>query len=433
MTIPFYKSYKLSGIEWLGDIPAHWQLKPAKAFIKRKAERGFPDATLLSVYRDYGVIEKASRDDNFNRAADDLSNYLLVQKGDLVFNKMKVWQGSLGVSPHRGIVSPAYYTCSVSNDIHGEYLHYLLRSATYIPEYRRLSSGIRPQQWDLDYDSFKQIPLVVPSLAEQQAIAAFLDRETLKIDRLIEKQEQLIKLLEEKRQAEISHAVTKGLNPNVTLKDSGVEWLGKIPVSWKILPLKRAITFQRGHDLPSDKRITGNIPVVTSAGPSDFHNAAAAKGPGLVTGRYGTIGKFNLVQGDYWPLNTTLYSNSLHGNDPDFLWYMLHNLAPIFIANSQKSAVPGVDRNDLHPVLTALPASIEEQQANVRDLETRLARLSTLASESRSLINKLQERRSSLISAAVTGKIDVRGLVGRRRKRRSGLGTHFQGGSNGRI
>ena len=236
---------------------------------------------------------------------------------------------------------------------------------------------------------------------------AFLDRETARIDALVAKKERLIELLQEKRTALITRAVTKGLDPNVPMKDSGVEWLGEIPAHWTAMHLRWAIMFQRGHDLPTDEREDGQVPVVSSSGISSTHSRAVAKAPGIVTGRYGTIGHFHLITQDYWPLNTTLYSIDLRGNDPCFLRYMLTHLSPLFLLNAVKSAVPGVDRNDIHPTRTAVPP-LREQRAIADFLDARSAEIDRLAAKIRSAIDRLKELRAALISAAVTGKIAVR-------------------------
>ena len=229
-----YPSYKNSGVEWLGDVPEHWQQKPIWSLFKRIKRTNFPTERLLSVYRDYGVIPKDSRDDNHNRASEDLTPYQLVCANDLVINKMKAWQGSIAISELRGIVSPAYYIYQPKAEYHSKYIHFLIRSAYYIQSYKNYSKGIRVNQWDLESEAFTHIDLLLPSLDEQQKIVAFLDTETTRIDNLIAKQEKLIELLEEQRKSIISHAVTKGLNPNAPMKDSGVEWLGDVPEHWEV-------------------------------------------------------------------------------------------------------------------------------------------------------------------------------------------------------
>ena len=199
---------KDSGVEWLGDVPEHWQQKPIWSLFKRIKRTNFPTERLLSVYRDYGVIPKDSRDDNHNRASEDLTPYQLVCANDLVINKMKAWQGSIAISELRGIVSPAYYIYQPKAEYHSKYIHFLIRSAYYIQSYKNYSKGIRVNQWDLESEAFTHIDLLLPSLDEQQKIVAFLDTETARIDNLISKQKSLIEKLKEYRTSIISHAVT---------------------------------------------------------------------------------------------------------------------------------------------------------------------------------------------------------------------------------
>ncbi|RMG82194.1 MAG: restriction endonuclease subunit S, partial [Chloroflexi bacterium] len=193
-------------------VPEHWSVKPLFSLYRKTKRAGFPDEELLSVYRDHGVVKKSSREDNNNKPSEDLSGYQLVKPSDLVTNKMKTWQGSIAVSTLKGIVSPAYFVYSSEHKQNDRYLHHLLRCDRYIAGYLSSSKGIRVNQWDLDQDLFRRFPVILPTPDEQQAIAAFLDRETARIDALIEKKQRLIELLKEKRQAIITRAVTKGLD-----------------------------------------------------------------------------------------------------------------------------------------------------------------------------------------------------------------------------
>ena len=188
---------KDSGIKWLGMIPKHWDVVLVKNILRWKSVKGCGEKEVLSLYREYGVIPKSSRDDNHNITSDNTDDYKLVEKGDFVINKMKAWQGSMGVSLYEGIISPAYYVCSFINEkVYKPYFHYLMRDSSYLPEYKRLSGGIRVGQWDLAYDKFKSLPaLLPPILAEQRAIADWLDAKCADIDATIalkeEKQEKL--------------------------------------------------------------------------------------------------------------------------------------------------------------------------------------------------------------------------------------------------
>lgn len=244
---PKYESYKDSGVEWLGEIPQHWEFKNIRAVTELKSERNRPDLPVLSVYREYGVLLKDSRDDNHNATSLDISNYKVVKAGDLVVNKMKAWQGSMGVSQYEGIVSPAYIICRVDSDkVEPKFLHYLLRSKLYIGIYNALSYGVRVGQWDMHYEDFKKIPLFLPSVEEQKRIVEFIDRKTSEIDQAIAQKQRLIELLQEQKAILINQAVTKGLDPNVPMCDSGVEWIGEIPEHWSTAKIKHIAKFVSG-------------------------------------------------------------------------------------------------------------------------------------------------------------------------------------------
>jgi len=199
---------KPSGVEWIGEIPKDWDMIRCTHLFELKHIKNTSGEINLSVYRDYGVIKRDSRDDNYNRVSEDTSNYKLVEPGDFVFNKMKCWQGSLGISEYRGIVSPAYTVCKPKKPFHGKYFHHLLRSYSYIQEFNRLSYGIRTGQWELRFEDFKDITVPCPSILEQAQIANFLDRKTQQIDDLTAAEQRKIELLKEYRQSLISEAVT---------------------------------------------------------------------------------------------------------------------------------------------------------------------------------------------------------------------------------
>lgn len=233
------REMKDSGIEWVGAIPNHWRVSKIKQIVRWKSVKGQPDLPVLSLYRDYGVIPKDSRDDNHNVTSLDTSGYKVVEHGDLVINKMKAWQGSLAVSEYNGIVSPAYHICKItSENICKKYLHYLLRDASYLPEYMRLSTGLRVGQWDLSFDDFKNIPFLVPPLAEQERIAAFLDAECAEIDAVLEKTRASIEEYKKLKQAVITQAVTKGIRGDRPMKDSGSVWFEEIPCNWVMKRIK---------------------------------------------------------------------------------------------------------------------------------------------------------------------------------------------------
>lgn len=203
------REMKDSGIVWVGEIPAEWEVSQVKYSLRWKSERGKPQEEVLSLYRDYGIVPKDSRDDNHNVTSLDTSGYKVVDIGDFVINKMKAWQGSMAVSEYRGIISPAYHVCEFTNDkINRKYFHYLMRNKSYIPEYTRLSTGMRVGQWDLGFNDFKNIPFLLPPRGEQQEIVNYLDRKCSAIDELITKKEQYLSEIENYKKSLIYEYVT---------------------------------------------------------------------------------------------------------------------------------------------------------------------------------------------------------------------------------
>jgi len=197
-----------TSVEWMPNAPAHWRTSRVGRLFRQSKVLGFPDLTALSVYREYGVVERASRDDNSNRLPDDLEKYQLVEPGDLVVNKMKAWQGSLGISDFRGITSPDYV---VFRPTHGEeraFLHFLLRTQLLTTVYLSMSNGIRINQWRIEPDRFVGLPVFLPPLDEQRAIVEHIARETSKLDAVRAATERTIALLKERRSALIAAAVT---------------------------------------------------------------------------------------------------------------------------------------------------------------------------------------------------------------------------------
>lgn len=262
-----YESYKPSRTEWLGNVPAHWDVQPLRAVTVLKSDKNRPDLPVLSVYREYGVILKDSRDDNHNATSLDTSTYKVVKPGDLVVNKMKAWQGSMGVSTHTGIVSPAYITCTTRSDrARPAYLHYLLRSSPLISVYNSLSYGVRVGQWDMHYEDFKQLLIPLPPQEEQDRIVAFLDQKTAEIDAAVAKKERLIELLEEQKQGLIDQAVTVGKNLSVAIQKTEIPGFSEISSVWSMRKIKHVCRYQEGPGIMAADFKESGIPLIRIAG-----------------------------------------------------------------------------------------------------------------------------------------------------------------------
>ena len=406
-----YPAMKDSGVPWLGEVPEHWEAQKLRNLLDRVTERSRPDLPLLSVVREKGVISRdiTGGDDNHNFIPDDLTNYKVVRPGQFAMNKMKAWQGSYGVSPHAGIVSPAYFVFSL-HGVEATFFHVAIRSRTYVPFFAQASDGVRIGQWDLSQGRMKEILFIVPSVAEQAAIVRFLDHVDRRIRRYIRAKQKLISLLEEQKRAIIHRAVTRGLDPNCRLKPSGVEWLGDVPEHWEVKRLKWVTRLQRGYDLPADQREPGPFPVVSSGGVIDTHSESKCVGPGVVMGRYGSTDAVFYVEQDFWPHNTSLFVTDFQGNLPRWCFHLLGSVTKADHAG--KSAVPGVDRKDLFQIVVALPP-VGEQLELVRSIGARSRSLNDAISTAQREVALLREYRTRLIADVVTGKVDVREAAAR--------------------
>ena len=197
-----------SGVDWRGRVPAHWTRGRMKDHFRQEKRQGYEDLTVLSVYREFGVIEKSSRDDNINKTPEDLTKYQLVNPNDLVINKMKAWQGSMGIAPMKGITSPDYVVMRPIGEHDPRYMHHYLRAQPMPWVYRLISNGIRTDQWRMEPEKFLCLPVFMSPIEEQRRIADQIDVELERIRGLIALTERSIDLLREKRAALITAAVT---------------------------------------------------------------------------------------------------------------------------------------------------------------------------------------------------------------------------------
>jgi type I restriction enzyme S subunit len=275
VTLKPYSEYRDSGVSWLGKIPAHWEVRRIKYLLREVNSRSSTgQERLLSVSQYTGVTPRRSREggDEPDTRAASLIGYKQVAQDDLVVNIMLAWNGSLGVARSSGIVSPAYCVYRFNNHAEPWYYHNLLRLPLYKGRIKVDSTGVVESRLRLYSDDLFRIEALVPHREEQAMIALFVDVFGSRINRLIRAKQRLIELLNEQKQAIIHRAVTRGLDPNVPLKPSGIDWLGGVPEHWEVSRLGRFITLQRGVDITKDQQSEGPIPVVSSGGISSYHN-----------------------------------------------------------------------------------------------------------------------------------------------------------------
>ena len=433
-----YEEYKESGYDWLGKIPAHWRKTKLRELTKESNERRGQrqDLELLSVYREFGVIIKNSRDDNHNSESEDTSNYKYVNKDYLVINKMKLWQGSLGISEFEGIVSPAYIVCKITKEINTRYLNYLLRSPLFKTYYNRISYGIRVGQWDSDYDDLKQLDLFLPPREEQDAIVRFLNAKCAKIDRLIKLKERQIELLNEKKQNIINQAVTKGLDPHAPMKDSGVDWIGEIPEGWEVILAGRLINkIEQGWSPTAvdGEREQGQNAVLSLSAVKygEFNKHAIkpllssiqikeelkVKKNDILLTRSNTrqlVGDCCLVEEveENTIFSDLIYRIKLNHDiiyDNFFVFYMISSYARFQIermASGSSNTMPKLSHKNIRSIIFSVP-QIDEQKKIASFIERELAPIKEEIENARKSVQLLQELKSRFIQECCTGSIKI--------------------------
>ena len=403
-----YPTYKSSDVEWLGDIPVHWEVQKLRSILTEVTERNRPDWPLLSVVRERGVIlrDVTNMDENHNFIPDDLTNYKVVHEGQFAMNKMKAWQGSYGVSTHDGIVSPAYFTFKI-NEVTGDYFHAAVRSKTYVPFFAQASDGVRIGQWDLSQARMREIPFLVPPLPEQTAIVQYLDHVDERIRRYVSGKQKLIRLLEEEKQAVIHRAVTRGLDPNVRLKPSGVEGVGAVPAHWEVRRLKTLCSMKSGDGITEMSiEPVGQYPVYGGNGLRGYTSNYTHDGDFALIGRQGALcGNVHIARGRFWASEHAVVA-TLHPSQV-LEWFGAILGAMNLNQYSLAAAQPGLAVERVLNLWLPVPPS-EEQAVIATHIEQKTADIDTAVSRTRRQIELLQEYRTRLIADVVTGKLDVR-------------------------
>ncbi len=428
MSFPKYESYVDSGLEWLGSVPSHWAVKRLGHFFEERREKvSDKDFAPLSVTMK-GIVPRLET----AAKTQDGDNRKKVLEGDFVINSRSDRKGSSGVAPQDGSVS---LICIVARPkgIEPYFAHHLLRSVSFQEEFYRYGKGIVADLWSTGYSEMKNIVIPVPPSPEQQKIAAFLDHETAKIDVLIAEQQRLIELLKEKRQAVISHAVTKGLNPGAPMKDSGVEWLGEVPGHWEVsrigwlCEIGNGCTPSRSNpDYWDNSGFTWlnssnvNLPKVTTSDQGVSHLALQECAlpivkPGSVliaiTGEGKTRGMvtrtiieatINQHVAFIAPYSKRIESSFLHD------WLAANYQRVRYESKGWGSTKAAITCGDIRQYPIPVPP-VDEQIEITRSITKRSISFDELIGEAKKTVSLLVERRSVLISAAVTGKIDVRG------------------------
>ena len=411
MSFPRYPAYKPSGVEWLGEVPEHWEVLPLKRRSRLLTEKTECRDNPIALENIEGWTGRLVETDS-----EFLGEGVAFEPGDILFGKLRPYLAKVYLAAKGGQAVGDFHVIHPFDSLHPRFLQFLLLTKEMIDLVNGSTFGAKMPR--ASWDFLASLHLSIPPLDEQSVIATFLDHETAKIDALIAEQQRLIELLQEKRQAVISHAVTKGLNPDAPMKDSGVEWLGEVPEHWEVGPVKRFLASMNHKRIPlsSEERSTrqGEYPYYGASGVIDSVDEFLFEESLVLVSEDGA----NLLMrstpiafvasGKYWVNNHAHILKPIDGM-PAFWSEMIESLqlAPFVTGSAQ----PKLTAEALMNLMVTTPPEEAEKSGILKRIQEAMAEFDPLLDASRNSIALLQERRSALISAAVTGQIDVRGLV----------------------
>lgn len=427
MSLSCYPTYKDAGTSWLGKVPSHWTVRCLGFYFDERSEKvSDTEFAALSVTKK-GIVPQletaAKTDDNDNRKK--------VCIGDFVINSRSDRKGSSGLSDLDGSVSLINTVLTPCEEVVGRYIHHLLRSELFQEEFYRNGKGIVADLWSTNYSEMRNIVIAIPPKGEQTAIASFLDRETAKIDALLAEQEKLMALLKEKRRAVISHTVIKGLSPDVPMKDSGIEWVGEVPAHWEVGPLQRfwsvkdckhltAEFVEDGFPLASIREVRSrNVQLENARRTTQFFYEQLIEGGrkpqprDLIFSRNATVGEVAQVPDTTERFamgqDVCLLRRLAKASSADYMQLVLRSpattcqLATLMIGSTFKR----VNVEEIRNLRVPFPPAVEQAEI-VASLLPEVEMFDRLIEDGFRAVELIRERRTVLISAAVTGQIDVR-------------------------
>jgi type I restriction enzyme, S subunit len=424
-----YPEMKPSGLPWLGDVPTHWDVRRNGRLFGARRETGFPDLPILEVSMRSGVRVRDFDAGGRKQEMSDRSKYQRAVRGDIAYNMMRMWQGAVGIAPVDGLVSPAYVVARPFPETNAAYYAHLFRTSAYMHEIDTFSRGIVPDRNRLYWESFKQMPSAHPPLDEQRMIVRFLDWHGTQTVKLIRAKKRIIVLLNEEKRAIINHAVTRGLDPNVKLKPSGILSLGDVPAHWEVKPLKFwASVNRRTLSQNTDPSYTFDYLDISTVATGylvskperlRFENAPSRarrivlQGDTLISTVRTYLKAIYFVDQEWLDLIASTGFAVLTPSpaiDARFFGFALQSKAFVdqVVANSIGVAYPAISETRLGSLALGLPPSRNEQVAVIEHLRAATADIDLVIEQTQREIALIQEFRSRVIADVVTGNLDVR-------------------------
>lgn len=424
---------KDSGVEWLGKIPKDWEVRQLKRVLSDRKENNEPIKTnnILSLTIEKGVIPYSEKGTGGNKAKEDLTQYKLVYPNDIVLNSMNVIVGAVGLSKYFGCASPAYYMLykiNANDDI--RFYNYIFKSKLFQDSLKGLGNGIMMKQSEtsgklntirmrIPMEKLSSVKIPIAFNLDQEKIANFLDEKTSQFNLIISKKEKLIERLEEAKKSLISEVVTGKVKVVKTadgyelikrsseeMKDSGVEWLGEIPKDWEVKKIKHIALLKSGDSITSEKiEEEGQYPVYGGNGLRGYTGSYTHDGRYILIGRQGALcGNINYANDKFWASEHAVVVNPIITVDLIWLGELLRsmNLNQYSVSAAQPGLAVGMIQNLYIPY-----TNIENQINITKYISEKIKNIDTTIDKTKLQIEKLKEAKQSLISEAVTGKIEI--------------------------
>lgn len=418
------RKMKDSGVEWIGEIPEDWDIKRLKAVLCERNESNNPIKTdyILSLTNDRGVIPYDEKGDVGNKSKEDLSGYKLAYLNDIILNSMNVIIGSVALSKYYGCVSPVYYMLYPRNPMDDvRYYNYIFQTKEFQSKLKGYGNGIMEIRMRIQMSKLNTVELPIPDAATQTRIADYLDEKCGKIDRYIEKQQKIIDKLKEYKQAVITEAVTKGLDPDAPMKDSGIEWIGMIPEHWDVKKFGYIATVKANLVHPN---AYGDYPQVSSENieksTGRLLKCKTVNDVGVISDNHlffkgqilyskirpalnkACIAPFDgLCSADIYPIETM--------ENTEFVLFSILSesfLEQVRTLTETRVKMPKINQNELSGILSCVPP-LEEQTNIVAYINRKMKSIEHVLVKKERILEKLIEYKRSLIYEAVTGKLEV--------------------------
>ena len=418
-----------SGIEWIGEIPSHWEVVQPKYKLNRVTRPIESDDEVVTCFRD-GVVtlRKNRRVDGFTNSIKE-HGYQQIRPGDLVVHEMDGFAGSIGISDSKGKSTPVYTVIEPDHRTDLIYMGYILREMSQTGKIESLARSIRERTTDFRWNMWSVIHFPFPPLEEQKRISKYLDQKTEKIDSLIEKIEKKIELLKEQRTSLINQCVTKGLDPNVEMKDSGIEWIGEIPSHWEVKKVSHITNSIGSGTTPKSDNpefyengeinwlVTGDLNdgfveettnKITVRAISDNTSLKIYPIDSLMIAMYGaTIGKLGILKTESTVNQATCVFNMKDDYFVMFWFYVFLGNRKYITSFGYGGGQPNISQDVIRNLRLPCPSTIEEQKRISKYLDQKTEQIDSLVNSENQRIKLLKEYRQSLISSVVTGKVQI--------------------------